>query len=113
MIKPGMSTQEVVEVGVKLFAEAEQGLKTAMDALIEIREVYPAAYANGDLKGGDALKARNDAVQLASMVASVHTEVVLFHEEGTLMAKNVGADIPVAYAELPPKSGITTRGGDR
>lgn len=114
MIKNEMTTRELVAEGAKLFADAEKGLKRATDALIQIRKIYPRAYANGAIKGGEAIKSESRAVELAGAVSSIRQELIDFHLAGTRMAQSVGEDVPGAFEELPDvkdDGGVSTKSG--
>jgi hypothetical protein len=96
------SSEKIVTDNMKRFASAERALERAMKAMMNMAPTFPQAYANGDIAGGDALKRRDEAVEMAGQIAVVHDKMIEFHERCTEDAKSANKDQPGAYAELPP-----------
>ena len=75
-----IATPDLVAQGVALYAKAEQAAYDLEEALLSLRKLYAKGYANGDLAGGEAIKARTSMISLAGDVAAIHGEIIAMHE---------------------------------
>lgn len=97
-----MTNEEAVEAGIAAYARAEQALRDAHDALLELPAVYSAIAENGiePLPAGatafgyfEGETRGNAARQMAASIATVMQGVIDMHSGDTTRAQGLGIDL--------------------